>query len=97
MGETYKSGKIEVSDSTSQEVVFKGTEYIYLHAKQLDWEIKILTVKDKINGKTYSDVDTIYLDEGKTIDDLLNVYSIQFTCPNASGITSGILYYYSSK
>jgi len=97
MAETYKSGKIEASDSTPQEVVLKGSEYVCLHSKQLDWQIKILTVKDKINGKTYDDVDIIYLDEGQTIDDLLNVYSIQFTCPNASGTTNGILYYYSSK
>ncbi len=91
----YRAGKVEKSDSTTTTITPPRPGHrVSFKAVTLDWEIKVLTVYDLLNGKSMSDADTIYLDAGDSFSEPLEAVEIQVSCPTASGSSTGKLYYY---
>jgi len=91
---TYKAGKIEATSADAQDITLDYiATRVNFKAVALDWEVKLLTVRDWLAGKTLDDVDTIYLDRGDAYWDDIEVVAARFTCPTASETTPGKLYY----
>ena len=92
---TYKSGKVEKTDTSTTTITpERPASRVCFKAVALGWEVKVLTLYDLLRGKTISDVDTIYLDEGDSFTEPLEAVEIQVSCPTASGSSTGKLYYY---
>jgi len=92
---TYKSGKVEKTDTSTTTITpERPASRVCFKAVALGWEVKVLTLYDLLRGKTISDVDTIYLDAGDSFSEPLEAVEIQVSCPSASGSSTGKLYYY---
>ena len=91
---TYKAGKLDVTDANAH-TIFQGyhTTRVSLYAKAENWEIKILPIYDWLKGKSITDMDTIYLEQGERRDIDIEAREIQATCPTGSSTVTGTLYY----
>ena len=88
----YKAGSFQVTSSEWSNV-WGGTKTrsISFYAKQLDWELRMLTRAGLESGKTIEDMSIIYLPEGSAFDKEIDVIKIEARCPNATAGTPGIL------
>ena len=91
---SYAADKIQVTD-TSERTLFKSdsVKTISFYAKRGNWKIKILTIYNQMIGRTISDMDSIYLDEGQAIEMDIEAVQVNAACENATTERPGILYW----
>ena len=93
-GQQYVCETINASSTSPVEKVFANpcTNLIF-RVTAGTWEIRMLSIYDKTDGKTLDDMDAITLTKG-TFQVDREIVKVRFTCTDASAASPGAIWYY---
>ena len=95
VGREYISEQISVTDTSAVTRAFVNpSSTLMFWVSSGTWEVKILSMYDKTDGKTLDDMDAIPLRKGDVLSIDSRAVEVSFACTDATAENPGVINYY---